>query len=157
MNQLKSEFKTIISNFNNSPPMQRLANGNLTVEHYKSLMSQIAHHARENPQLQVLATVYFRGRQREIIQTFFKHATSEIGHDQLALNDVAACGGDIAHIMFENGNDGALVLDSDIADSINLLPALILAEIGTLIKQNPVPVTLTAVGITLLIGYAILR
>lgn len=102
MERLKSEFYPVLQNFNNSPAMQRLLNGNITVKHYQSLMCQIFHQARENPQLQALSTVYFRGYQRNVIKDFYKHATSEIGHDQLALNDVDACGGDISQIPYEN-------------------------------------------------------
>lgn len=102
MDKLKTDCTEVLTIFNNSPAIKRMAEGNITIDHYKSLMKQIAHHARENPQLQALATVYFRGHQRKIIQTFFKHATSEIGHDQLALNDVSDLGEDVSEILFEN-------------------------------------------------------
>lgn len=102
MARLKTEFSNVLSEFHNSAGMRKIFEGSITIEHYKSLMKQIAHQARENPQLQALATVYFRGYQRDIIQTFYKHAASEIGHDQLALNDVSACGGDISNAKFEN-------------------------------------------------------
>lgn len=102
MQILKNEFQSVLTDFNNSPAMSRITRGDITIEHYKWLMRQIFHHTRENPQLQVLATVYFRGHQRDAIKNFFKHATSEIGHDQLALNDVAICGEDISQIPFEN-------------------------------------------------------
>ena len=42
--------------------------------------------------------MYFRGHEREMVKPFFRHATSEIGHDQLALNDMIALGEDVSDI-----------------------------------------------------------
>ncbi len=36
------------------------------------------------------------------MRTFFTHAASEIGHDQLALNDFVALGGDATDVPYEN-------------------------------------------------------
>ena len=101
-NRLLKAFEPVLAEFNNSPPMQRLLSGQITLEHYQSLMTQISHHTRENPQLQALATIYFRGHQRKIIKKFYKHASSEIGHDQLALDDLEAMGVDTSRIPYEN-------------------------------------------------------
>jgi len=88
--------------FKTSWAANQLRRGLLAKRHYMSLMRQLFHHTRENPQLQALSTVYFRGTQREVINQFFRHAASEVGHDQLALNDFAACGGDPTDIPKEN-------------------------------------------------------
>lgn len=74
----------------------------MSVPQYRSILRQVFHHTRENPQLQVLATVYFRGRERDMVRPFFKHAASEIGHDQLALNDFTTLGGDPSGVPYEN-------------------------------------------------------
>lgn len=71
----------------------RLIRGELGTAHYAQLMRQIFHQARENPQLQALATIRFRGSRRNAIAGFYRHAVSEIGHDELALSDYAVCGG----------------------------------------------------------------
>lgn len=84
------------------PGFRDIAQGQITIEGYKEVLRQIFHHARENPQIQSFATAYFRGEQRKTVSTFFKHATSEIGHDQLALDDLAALGGDVKYIPVEN-------------------------------------------------------
>lgn len=88
--------------FMQSGGIQKLAEGKLTVAHYAQLMRQIFHQARENPQLQALATVHFRGPQRAMVSPFYRHAISEIGHDQLALNDFVACGGNAQLMPIEN-------------------------------------------------------
>jgi pyrroloquinoline quinone (PQQ) biosynthesis protein C len=82
--------------------MRALRDGRMTVEEYRSILRQIFHHTRENPQLQALATVYFRGRQRDLVRSFYAHAASEIGHDQLALNDFVTLGGDGSMVPYEN-------------------------------------------------------
>lgn len=76
--------------------------GELTIAEYGGMLREVFHHTRENPQLQALATVYFRGRQRDAVRSFYKHAASEIGHDQLALNDFVTLGGDAAKVPYEN-------------------------------------------------------
>lgn len=65
------------------------------------ILRQIFHQARENPQLQALAAVRFRGDQRKSVKRFFQHAISEIGHDQLALDDLAALGEDVRNVPYE--------------------------------------------------------
>ena len=100
--QLKQRFEPILAEFLQSNSMASLTRGEMTREEYRSVMKQIFHHTRENPQLQALATVYFRGRDRDMIKMFYNHATSEIGHDQLALNDYETLGGDASMVPYEN-------------------------------------------------------
>ena len=110
MEQIQEEFQKTLRNFMQSRTITSLMEGRFTVEHYKSILRQIFHHTRENPQLQSLSTVYFRGHQREVIQRFYRHASSEIGHDQLALNDYKALGGDTAFVPYENPLPATLAL-----------------------------------------------
>ena len=74
----------------------------MTQPEYRSVLREIFHHTREKPHLQALATVYFRGRQRDAIRLFYTHAASEIGHDQLALNDFVTLGGDAEDVPYRN-------------------------------------------------------
>lgn len=97
----QAAWQPVATAFMNSQPLRRIAAGDITVAHYQAIMRQIFHHARENPQLQALATVYFRGPQRQAIRKFYQHAISEIGHDQLALNDLQTLGVDVSAIPYE--------------------------------------------------------
>ena len=110
MAQIQERFKMTLGTFMDSPAITSLMEGRFTVDHYKSVLRQIFHHTRENPQLQASATVYFRGHQREVIQSFYRHATSEIGHDQLALNDYRTLGGDASSVPYENPLPATLAL-----------------------------------------------
>ena len=63
--QICAAFETALARFNASPPIRRLTSGEIEVTHYQWILRQIFHHARENPQIQALATVHFRGKQRD--------------------------------------------------------------------------------------------
>lgn len=99
---IKNRFAPVLAEFLASAPMTALRDGKMTADEYRSILRQIFHHTRENPQLQALATVYFKGRQRDLVRSFYSHAASEIGHDQLALNDFATLGGDAEMVPYEN-------------------------------------------------------
>jgi len=95
---IKAAWMQELEAFNQSAVIQRVLSGNLTVEHYKSFLREIYFHTRENPQLQAYAATWFKGDQRKYVKQFYKHASSEIGHDQLALNDINTLGGDTSDI-----------------------------------------------------------
>jgi pyrroloquinoline quinone (PQQ) biosynthesis protein C len=84
-----------------SPAFQKIAGGGITTPEYAAMLRQIFHHARENPQIQALATARFRGNDRQMVRAFLGHACSEIGHDELALRDLEALGEDVRAIRTE--------------------------------------------------------
>lgn len=98
---IKAEWKKALAEMHDAPAFSRILRGELELKHYKSLLKQIALHARENPQIQAFATAFFRGEQRQMVKMFFKHATQEIGHDQLALDDLKVLGEDVSQVPFE--------------------------------------------------------
>ncbi len=102
LTELKQRFEPVLGEFLKSEPMTHLASGKLTIEEYRSILKQVYYYVRENPQLQALATVYFRGRQRDLVKSFYQHATSEIGHENLALNDYTTLGGDGSNVPYKN-------------------------------------------------------
>ncbi|MEM7705658.1 MAG: iron-containing redox enzyme family protein [Pseudomonadota bacterium] len=99
---IQQQFESALAEFSQCRAIKLLQSGDMTVDDYKWVLRQIFHHARENPQIQALATVYFRGEQREAVRGFLTHAVSEIGHDKLALNDLACLGEDVSGIPTEN-------------------------------------------------------
>lgn len=100
--ELTCAFHAVQGAFLNSPGLRRLREHGIGVEHYAAYLTQVFHHTRENPQIQALATVYFRGHQRAAIKRFFRHASSEIGHDQLALEDLTELGLTVDTLPFRN-------------------------------------------------------
>lgn len=100
--ELGSAFRSVQQAVLRTPAMRRVQEGGIGIAHYASYLRQVFHHTRENPQIQALATVYFRGHQRTAIKRFFRHASAEIGHDQLALNDLRTLGFDVSRVPYEN-------------------------------------------------------
>jgi hypothetical protein len=100
--ELTAAFSSVRAAFLQSPGVMRLQERRIGAEHYAAYLSQVFHHTRENPQIQALATVYFRGQQRSAIKRFFRHASSEIGHDQLALDDLQELGAPVEALPFQN-------------------------------------------------------
>jgi pyrroloquinoline quinone (PQQ) biosynthesis protein C len=81
--------------------MARLANGGVSVVHYAAYLRETYFYSREDPQIQAAATAYFRGVDRAMVEPFLQHAKSEVGHDALALNDLATLGFEVSSIPEE--------------------------------------------------------
>ena len=101
MHNVDTAFDQIRADFLASRPLAMLASGELTLAHYKSILREIYYYSREDPQIQALATVYFRGKDREQVKPFLRHAISEVGHDELALNDLRALGDDVDNLPYQ--------------------------------------------------------
>jgi pyrroloquinoline quinone (PQQ) biosynthesis protein C len=95
---LAAEFRSALGTFAASPAMTSLAQGSIRLPQYKAVLREIYHYAKEDPQIQALASVYFRGEDRGTVKMFLKHATSEIGHELMALEDLRTLGEDVASI-----------------------------------------------------------
>jgi hypothetical protein len=95
---LDGEFRLALTGFAASPAMRMLANGSFDVPHYKAVLREIYHYSKEDPQIQALASVYFRGEDRAMVKMFLKHATSEISHDLMALDDLKTLGENVTSI-----------------------------------------------------------
>lgn len=99
---LARTFDQTLAAFAASPAIRALAAGQVTLAHYQAILREVFHYAKEDPQLQALATVYFRGEDRATVKMFLKHAVSEIGHDLMALADLRELGVDVSDIPTQN-------------------------------------------------------
>ncbi len=84
-----------------SKAFELMASSQITRTQYAAMLRQIFHQARENPQIQALATMRFRGEERELVKTFLRHAISEVGHDDLARRDMETLGVDTSKLLRE--------------------------------------------------------
>lgn len=100
--EMASAFAETMQWFLTTPAMRTVIEGRLTLNHYKSVLREIYHYTKEDPQIQAYASVYFRGADREMVKPFLRHAISEIGHEMLALNDLKMLGGDVTGIERSN-------------------------------------------------------
>ena len=99
---LRDTFAATMSEFNDSRAVAMLKSGEVTRAHYGAILREIYHYSKEDPQIQALAAVHLRGDDRELVRMFLKHAVSEVGHDQMALRDLAALGENISGIPDSN-------------------------------------------------------
>src|SRR6185436_1375902 len=91
---IQHAFAEALKEFTRSEAMDSVLSGAFGKIHYASVLKEIFHYVKEDPQLQALAAVYFRGSDRTMVKAFFQHAISEIGHEQMALADLKALGED---------------------------------------------------------------
>ena len=76
-----------VPRFNAMSAMKRLLDGDFTAAHYASLLREIYFYARESPPFFAAILIHLRGTQRGYIKKMLQHASSETGHDELALAD----------------------------------------------------------------------
>lgn len=96
--ELRRAWSDVETHFMSSRAMQRLTSGTVGIAHYASYLRETYFYTRENPQIQAVATAWFRGTDRDMVKPFLRHALSEVGHDQMALADLATLGSDISTI-----------------------------------------------------------
>lgn len=96
--QLKATFDVAYAEFQDSPAMRLMRSPEFRPSHYASALREIYFYARENPQLQAAMTLAFRGEQRVAVKRVMGHALAEVGHDQMALEDLEAMGIDTSSI-----------------------------------------------------------
>ena len=99
--RVRAAFETVLQGFLRSAPIERLLTGQVGLAHYKAFLRETYFYTREDPQVQAWSTAWFRGSSRVMVKPFLRHAMSEIGHDQLALNDLAALGADVSQVPQE--------------------------------------------------------
>lgn len=100
--RLRDEFVEVMARFAASPAIRHVNEGRMKVGHYRTILREIYHYSKEDPQIQALASVYLRGADRDSVKMFLKHAISEIGHDRMALADMAELGEDVASLPHTN-------------------------------------------------------
>ncbi|MCA9711134.1 MAG: iron-containing redox enzyme family protein, partial [Myxococcales bacterium] len=109
---LADRFGSVLDDFLGSAPLRRLASADVTVEEYRSYIKQVYYYVRENPQIQAVGTAYFRGQQRSTVRSVLAHAVSEVGHEQMALDDYVALGGDASVVPYRNPHPATTALTS---------------------------------------------
>jgi hypothetical protein len=109
---LRETFGTTMMEFGACPAVRLLHSGQVTRAHYSAILREIYHYSKEDPQIQALAAVHLRGDDRGLVRMFLKHAVSEVGQDQMALQDLVALGEDISFIPDSNPQPATIALTS---------------------------------------------
>lgn len=86
--RMVDSWKKMIVDEQNSLWWRNLSTGELKLSHYIGFLRESYHYVKVNAQTQVYATRFFDSKKTRLIRDFISHAVEEIGHEQLALNDL---------------------------------------------------------------------
>ncbi|MGE0715701.1 MAG: iron-containing redox enzyme family protein [Alphaproteobacteria bacterium] len=89
---IEESWRQVSRRFLSSPTMRRLQGCNILRDHYASYLRETYFYTRENAQLQAMCTAFFKSAQRDMVKSFLRHASSEVGHEKLALADLDVLG-----------------------------------------------------------------
>lgn len=92
------EWESSFKEMGRRSAIKNLASGNFSQHRYATLLTFLFHVVREKPQMMALAGIHFKGSQRELIKNFYKQLISEIGHEELILEDLRMLGKDASLI-----------------------------------------------------------
>jgi pyrroloquinoline quinone (PQQ) biosynthesis protein C len=96
--ELRSAWEDALPGFLRGEFFRRLQAGTLNLEHYKALLREVYYNTRENPPTFAMMVAHLRGRKRDLAAKIYRHCLAETGHHEMALEDLAAVGGETAGI-----------------------------------------------------------
>lgn len=91
---LKQEWEAACVRLKRGEFFERLASGRLDLSHYKSYLRETYHNASQNPRNMALFMAHVDTGLRPLEAKFMRHTAMEMGHDELALDDLRALGED---------------------------------------------------------------
>lgn len=77
---------------------QRLETGTLSREHYMAFLAEEYHNTTVNPKLMALFISHLNTDSHKTAGKLLKHAAMELGHNEMAMQDLKALGGDTAEV-----------------------------------------------------------
>lgn len=92
------EWKTSFAEIAQEDFLRSLGEGRLTLDQYKGFLRETYHNTSFNPRLGSLFHAHVSEGKSSLMAKFLKHNASEVGHNELALDDLEALGVDIALI-----------------------------------------------------------
>jgi pyrroloquinoline quinone (PQQ) biosynthesis protein C len=93
--RLKQDWLGSLEDFFGSDPLLKLSAGKMSIETYKNFLAQTYLLIREHPQLVAGFTRHMKGRERKLVRKFLHHSLEEIGHENMAKNDLRELGVDV--------------------------------------------------------------
>jgi len=91
---LHAEWLNCFSRLHQGEFFRMLGAGLLKLEHYKAFLRETYHNASHNPKKMALFMAHLDSDQPSLEAKFLRHAAMEIGHGELALEDLRIIGGD---------------------------------------------------------------
>lgn len=91
---LNREWEIACTRLKRGEFFERLASGRLGLDHYKAYLRETYHNASQNPRNMALFMAHVDTGIRPLEAKFMRHTAMEMGHDELALDDLRALGED---------------------------------------------------------------
>jgi pyrroloquinoline quinone (PQQ) biosynthesis protein C len=98
IDRIRTEWEKSLKDLLRGEFFTRLADGTLTLAHYKILMREIYYNSRGNPQSFALMAAHLKGNKRDLSPKIFRHCLAEYHHHELALQDLRNLGVDVTEI-----------------------------------------------------------
>lgn len=98
--RMLTTFDEAFARFGESRAMRFLTSRSFTQRHYAAALREFYFYTRDNPQLQASLTLHLRGSQRTAVKRLLAHAIAEVGHDQMALDDLRTLGEDVRSVEY---------------------------------------------------------
>jgi len=91
---LEKEWEIACKRLKGGEFFERLASGRLEIKHYKAYLRETYHNAAQNPRSMALFMAHVDTGLRPLEAKFMRHTAMEMGHDELALDDLRTLGED---------------------------------------------------------------
>ncbi|MEO6095513.1 MAG: iron-containing redox enzyme family protein [Fibrobacteria bacterium] len=98
LQRIDSEWELCYQGLARSEFFRKLDEGGLERNHYKGFLRESYHNTRQNPQTMAMFVAHVKSDDSRLKAKFLKHAAMEMGHDEMALNDLRALGENVETI-----------------------------------------------------------
>jgi pyrroloquinoline quinone (PQQ) biosynthesis protein C len=98
MRLLDAEWAACYEKLSRSEFFRKLGSGALELRHYKGFLRESYHNTRQNPSTMAMFAAHVKSDNPGLKAKFLKHTAMELGHDEMALDDLRALGEEVDSI-----------------------------------------------------------
>lgn len=102
LKRIDSEWETCYLRLTRSEFFRKLEEGRLEPKHYIGFLRESYHNTRRNPLTMALFVAHLQSGSPALKAKFLKHAAMELGHDEMALDDLKVLGDDVDAVRNAN-------------------------------------------------------
>jgi pyrroloquinoline quinone (PQQ) biosynthesis protein C len=95
---LETEWSACYEKLSRGEFFRKLASGGLQLRHYKGFLRESYYNTRQNPATMAMFAAHVKSGSPGLKAKFLKHTAMELGHDEMALDDLRALGDEVDSI-----------------------------------------------------------
>lgn len=95
---LETEWMACYEKLSQGAFFRKLGSGALELRHYKGFLRESYHNTRQNPSTMAMFAAHVKCDDPKLKAKFLKHTAMELGHDEMALDDLRALGEEVDSI-----------------------------------------------------------